>query len=691
MTGARALPIVASDMRLRPWLRSIASLTCLVCSACGDDAAPEKATGKAPALETGADAPAPQGDAAKRGRLVILGFDGVDPDSLDRWMVEGKLPAMKALTTALAGRAYRRLRSTNPPQSPVAWTSFATGTNPGDHGIFDFIARALPAEGLVVVPKVATTSFEVQDSGPPVARNLRTGQPFWQLLGNAGVRVVALNVPYSFPPDPMRDGRMLSGLGTPDLRETNSTFTYVGTDVTPDAVTRPPGGGAFVRLDMQANRGHFDLEGPSIPGAQGERMKLPVEVLSGQPAGGMTVTIGGKGYPLVPGALSDWIEVEFAHGERRVQGILRLAALEVGASTRLFVTPISFHPRAPYSPISHPKAFSGELADMLGHVYKTVGWDHDTSALNAEVIDEALFLADVDSVEADRRRMLLDHLARKDWDLLVWVSVAPDRVQHMFQRLVDPTHPRYDKTLAAKYSNAIENEYRRMDATVAAARERLGPDDTLLILSDHGTHDYRRGLHVNQWLRREGLLALKAGAEKSAREFLLDVDWTQTKAYALGTGQVYLNRVGREREGTVTADDAPALLRKIRDGLLALRDTERAGAPVVRQVYLGSEVFRGGRAGDAPDLQMAFAEHYRTSWETILGGVPGTLFADNPKKWSGDHSASDVEDTHGILVSTRPIARDDAAIIDIAPTALSFFGRAAPAHYAGKPLLAPAP
>ena len=78
------------------------------------------------------------------------------------------------------------------------------------------------------LPKVATTSFEVQSSGPPVARNLRTGQAFWQLLGNAGVRVVALDVPYSFPPDPMRDGRMLSGLGVPDLRETNSTFTYVG-------------------------------------------------------------------------------------------------------------------------------------------------------------------------------------------------------------------------------------------------------------------------------------------------------------------------------------------------------------------------------------------------------------------------------------------------------------------------------
>lgn len=621
----------------------------------------------------------------------MLGFDGVDPDWLDKWMAEGKLPTLKKLTSALDGRAYRRLRSTNPPQSPVAWTSFATGTNPGEHGIFDFIARTLPAEGLVVVPRVATTSFEVQDSGPPVVRNLRTGQPFWQLLGNAGVRVVALNVPYSFPPDPMRDGRMLSGLGVPDLRETNSTFTYVGTDVKPDEVKRPPGGGAFVRLEMQGGIGHFALEGPSIPGGQGERMTLPVDVRSGAPAGGMTVTLAGKSIPLDLGRLSDWIEVEFAHGETRVQGILRLAALEAGAKTRLFITPIGFHPRAPYSPISYPKQFSSELADALGHVYKTVGWDHDTSALNAEVIDEGLFLADVESVEVDRRRMLLDRMGRKDWDLLIWVSVAPDRVQHMFQRLLDPQHPRHDKALAAKYGDAIEKEYRRMDATVAEVLKGLAPDDTLVILSDHGTHDYRRGLHVNQWLRRQGLLTLRDGVDKSTREFLLEVDWSRTKAYALGTGQLYLNRVGREREGIVTTAEAPALIAQIKAGLLALRDTDRGGAQVVRQVYVGDQVFRGARAADAPDLQMAFAENYRTSWETILGGVPGDLFADNTKKWSGDHAASDVEDTHGILIATRPIARENPAIVDLAPTALTYFGQIAPAHYAGKTLLAAPP
>jgi predicted AlkP superfamily phosphohydrolase/phosphomutase len=625
----------------------------------------------------------------QHGRLVVLGFDGVDPRWLEAWASQGKLPVLARLMSEHEGRGYRHLASTNPPQSPVAWATFATGTLPGDHGIFDFIARSLSSSptGLPVSLKVATTVFEVQPEGPPVARNLRSGVPFWQTLGKDGVQIVALNIPYSFPPEPMRDGRMLSGLGVPDLRETNSTFTYVGSEVSDAQVKRPPGGGVMVQLAMTGQIGRFDLEGPSIPGAAG-RMKLPVQIEAGVPASGMTVTLAGKSYPLALQTWSDMIEVEFADGDTHVRGVLRLMALEIGKRTRLFVSPIGFHPRDPYAPISQPNAFAGEIADDLGHLYKTVGWDHDTSALNAEVIDEAAFLSDMNAVEVDRKRMLLSRLARSDWQLLVWVSTAPDRASHMFYRLTDPQHPRYDAALAKRYGNAIEREYQRMDATVSDVLKQLHDDDTLLVLSDHGFHGYRRGLHVNQWLRSQGLLALKDGANSTDREFLIDIDWAKTQAYAVGTGQIYLNLQGRERDGIVPRAEATSVLKRIRDRLLALRDTARGGVSVVHDVYAATDVFRGGRAADAPDLQIAFAENYRTSWETILGAVPKPLFADNDKKWSGDHAASDVSETSGILLSNRPIAKADPSIVDIAPTVHAFFGKPIPAHYAGKPLLA---
>ncbi|MCS6798627.1 MAG: alkaline phosphatase family protein [Myxococcota bacterium] len=632
---------------------------------------------------------------ARAARLVILGFDGVDPRWLERWAEQGKLPHVSRL---MREGGYRHLTTTHPPQSPVAWTSFATGTWPGEHGIFDFIGRRLvtTSGGLPVVPEIATSRIEPQPVGPPVATSLRHGEPFWQTLGNDGVRVVAINVPYSFPPDPMRHGRMLSGLGTPDLRETNSTFTYAGTDVSEERARRPPGGGVLVPLRLEAGRARFDLEGPTVVGANGEpagRMRCPVELVVGPEPGEATLVVGSRRLPLRAGEMTELLELTFeAEGKRPVRGIARFLLLEARppATLRLFVSPVSIHPREPYLPIGFPDwpeaRFSAQLADAIGSLYKTVGWDHDTSALTAEVIDDTTFLRDVDDVERHRRAMLEAMLGRDDWDLLIWVSTAPDRVAHMFYRLIDPHHPRHDASAAARHGDAIEREYVRMDETLGRVLERLRPTDVLLVLSDHGFHNYRRGLHVNQWLRQQGLLALRADATHSSRELLLDVDWSRTRAYALGTGQIYLNLRGRERDGIVPPEEVPALLARIRDGLLALRDAEREDARVVEDVLIGSEIFRGARASGAPDLQLAFTDGYRTSWETILGGIPEGLFADNTKKWSGDHAASDARRTPGILLSNRAL-RDAVAIVDLAPTALAFFGRSIPPRYVGRSVL----
>ncbi len=627
--------------------------------------------------------PVVQSETRQEGRLVVLGFDGVDPRWVRRWVDEGRLPNMKRLMER-AG-AYRPLGTTNPPQSPVAWSTFATGTLPGDHGIFDFISRKIVrgAGGLPVLPEVATTSFRSVVGGPPIARNLRTGEPFWKALADKGVRVVALNVPYSFPPDPMRSGRMLSGLGTPDLRETNSTFTYAGVDVTPNDAQ--PGGGVLVPLtEASASSARFKLDGPSIPGTP-DRMQIPV-TLTPHAGGGIDVDFGGAKVFAPERDFSQWVSITFETGEGAqkvaVRGIVRAATIESFPRPRLFVSPINFHPEAPYSPFTFPNSFATELMRDVGGLYKNVGWDHDTSALNSERIDDALFLRDVALTEDARLAMLEAKLSANDWDALVWVSTATDRVAHMFYRLIDPEHPRYDAALAAQHGNAIRDTYERMDRTIGKVLAKLGPKDALLVMSDHGFHNYRRGVHVNQWLRENGLLFLKNDAVASDFEFLREVDWSRTKAYALGTGQVYFNLRGRERDGIVNREEVAALTAQIRDGLRALTDVDRAGVKPIHDVHVGATVFAGGRQADAPDLQIAFAENYRTSWETILGGIPAGVFADNTKKWSGDHAASEAAETPGIILSNRPV-REGAHIVDFAPTALTWFGIERPSRYVG--------
>ena len=83
-------------------------------------------------------------------RLVIIGFDGQEPSLTDAWIEQGRLPHFARL--AQQG-CYHRLRTTSPPVSPVAWSSFATGTDPGRHGIFDFIDR----DPRTYLPRISST------------------------------------------------------------------------------------------------------------------------------------------------------------------------------------------------------------------------------------------------------------------------------------------------------------------------------------------------------------------------------------------------------------------------------------------------------------------------------------------------------------------------------------------------------
>ena len=128
------------------------------------------------------------------------------------------------------------------------------------------------------------------------------------------------------------------------------------------------------------------------------------------------------------------------------------------------------------------------------------------------------------------------------------------------------------------------------------------------------------------------------------------------------------------------------LLDEIARGLEAEKDPD-TGQPFVAKVYKGPEIFAGAAPERMPDLQIAFRDGYRTSWRTPLGGIPKDLFEPNLRKWSGDHAASDVVDTPGVILASRRLAAVDPAIVDLAPTALAFFGVPVPAEMQGHSLL----
>src|SRR5437867_2146851 len=383
----------------------------------------------------------PQGPPGKR--LVILGFDGVDPRLLTKWMGEGQLPRIRELSER---GDFRPLASTNPPQSPVAWTSFATGTPPARHGIFDVVER----DPRTMLPDVGTGGVKPPRYWAGIVRTAsaegysrRRGVPFWELAAEHGVRVDILRVPYAFPPNPVQGGRMLSGLGVPDLLGTNSTFFYFASVLAPDARRRDPGGGRLVPLTLAGDEGTVDVPGPPDPRGEGRPpLSLRVSFRIDRAGDAAVVRFAGEEARVRRGGWSPWLAFRLPVVAPlglplvALDGLCRFHVLSLDP-LRVYMSPLNYAPAHPFAPLSSPFGYAAELAAALGP-YKTVGWSEDTSALNAERIDEEAFLTDLNQTMDDVRASTLRELDRDDWQLLVSVFTQTDRVAHMFYRLLDP-------------------------------------------------------------------------------------------------------------------------------------------------------------------------------------------------------------------------------------------------------------
>ena len=176
-------------------------------------------------------------------RVVVVGFDALDPRIVSRLMAAGKLPHFERLATT---GALASVATTQPAETPVAFATFSTATNPGGHGIFDFVRRD-PATYLL---DQALNRYEQKSRFlPPKVVNLRRGVPVWQLLSEAGLPSVVLRPPCSYAPDNIL-GRMLSGMGVPDLRGGLGTPTFYTTN----ADTRPEHDENLVHLEASAGQ-----------------------------------------------------------------------------------------------------------------------------------------------------------------------------------------------------------------------------------------------------------------------------------------------------------------------------------------------------------------------------------------------------------------------------------------------------
>lgn len=607
---------------------------------------------------------------AKVRKLIFLGLDGLDPRLAERFMAEGKLPNFSRL---MKQGSFRRLRTTFPPLSPVAWSTFATGVNPGRHNIFDYLNRNLKS----YLPELSSSKVR----GPrkfwkigryripldrPYAELRRKSQPFWKILGEHHVGCTILRVPITFPPEKFK-GRLLSAMCTPDLRGTQGSFSHFTTRRESAEYT----GGSLFPLKRVGQSLESWIEGPeNLFVEEGGPLRIRFRVTPPQNGDGAKLRIQGKTYKLKPGEYSPWISLTFRTPlGMKANGIARFLITETEPEFSMYVTPVNIDPQKPALPISHPSYYAIYLAKLLGS-FATLGMAEDTWALNEGVIDEKAFLEQTYLTHAERESMFLNALERTRRGVVACVFDATDRVQHMFYR--------------QGFDGAIEELYRRADALLGKTLSYVDDQTVLIVLSDHGFSSFRRGVNLNTWLHQNGYLALADGARESGAYFQ-GVDWSRTRAYALGLSGAYLNLKGRESAGVVEPGAEAAALEKELVGKLSQLRDEELGQTAIRQVYATKSLYTGPYLEAAPDLIIGYNEGYRAAWDAATGKVGLKVFEDNLKAWSGDHSI-DPPLVPGVLFSNRRIDSDDPGIEDLASTALELFGIEQPEWMEGKPV-----
>jgi len=632
-------------------------------------------------------------------KVIIIGFDGMDPGLTERLMEQGLLPNFARLKEA---GGYRRLGTSIPPQSPVAWSNFINGAGPGSHGIFDFIHRDPDKQCSPFFAASRTTTgqgywqvgeHKIQLSFPPFSHKrpetllLRKGVPFWEYLDKAQIPSAFYDLPSNYPPSVSRFGnhRCLSGMGVPDLLGTYGTYQYFSEDGPVRAKDR--GGGRHSMLFFEEETARAELIGPPNNFLKDPKpISIPFKVHRDTQAKAVVIDIQQHRIILKDGQWSRWIRLDLDFStpkfmpDKHISGICRFHLQETAPNCRLYVSPINADPSDPAIRMSEPTGFLPQISQSLGLFY-TTGFQEDHKALSNGVFTDDEFAGQANMVLEERLRLLDYALKHYDDGLLFFYFSSTDLQSHMFWWDSDEKHPTRSTRQARRCFDKLKQLYRRMDGIVGQLLARFGDKATIIAMSDHGFADFKRQFNLNTWLRDNGYVR-----PATCSSILTDADWSKTQAYGLGINGLYLNMKGRERDGIVESGaQREALLEELIAKLEAINDVD--GARVILKVHRSDRVYSGGHTAIAPDLIVGYARGYRASWTTCLGDMGDEVLSDNTSVWSADHCA-DATVVPGILFCNRPAAVKQPSLTDIAPTVLAEFGIPTPSTMTGRNIFA---
>jgi len=386
------------------------------------------------------------------------------------------------------------------------------------------------------------------------------------------------------------------------------------------------------------------------------------------------------------------------------------------------------------SPFIHPPELREELVKHLG------GIQLDLRFLGAMSTDERRnqVLAEMEQMDNQWTKAALYLLENHPQDVMMFVFMSIDTVQHYFWQHMDKGHFLHDLKLAPKFGDAVRKVYERLDAAAGQIIDRLPPETTLFVVSDHGGGPVvDRTIFLNRYLAQLGLLnydekttsgirrlgkkllrvsfsALRStltSRQKSRLAMLFpkirqksemayssftSIDWSRTKAYCsevlASPPCIWINLKGVKPQGIVDPGDYDALVAFIIEKLAELKDP-RSGKPVINRVYRRNEIFHGPFSREGADLVLDWwSEDSLFSSQPSFPedtGKPALIIREHrpseTSEWGGTHRLNGILIGRGSgFKSGAEIA--NARLIDIAPTLLHLLGVPVPEDMDGKVL-----
>jgi predicted AlkP superfamily phosphohydrolase/phosphomutase len=627
-----------------------------------------------------------------RNKIVILGIDGMDPILLTHFIQEGLMPNFSRL---IQHGSFSKIQTSIPPQSPVAWSDFAVGASAGAHGVFDFIHR----DPKTMTPYLSTSSIvgpshtiSIGEWEIPLqkghADQLREGKAFWEYLAEAEIPTTIFKMPGNFPVKGEKV-RAVSGMGTPDLLGSYGIFSFYSSN--PSVQTKELSGGRIFRVNVKDDKIKGELIGPENT-LKKEQVNTKIAFTVWRDPQNPVVKIKIQDHELIlnSGEWSNWIQLSFEMFPliKHIKGICKLLIKQIHPHFEMYVSPINVDPTVQSLPVTSPSDYGKEIVKEIGF-FGTKGLPADTKALSQGILREGEYLEFSDQIFEESRaamRYELANLSRRGGGLLFFYYSNIDQDSHMFWRVYDRGHHLYSPEIGKKFQASIKKSYMNMDFAVGEVLSHFDLRDenfNLIIMSDHGFAPFNRSVNLNSWLLEKGYISLFNRKIRKDNGFFENVNWSKTKAYGLGINALYINKAGREREGTVPETEAYAFIATMRKELLELKDplTHRNA---ISNVWIGKEIYQ--REDDkTPDLIIGWNKGYRSSWETVLGGFSEEVFAYNDDKWSGDHCI-DPQWVPGILVTSKKLTHPRPALPDVTATILRDCNIPIPRAMTGKPI-----